>query len=50
MKLIVDKYGFNENIFESDMKEALQTYKINGENMDIEDIDWRGWQGFETIH
>ena len=30
LKLIVDKYGFNENIFESDMKEALQTYQIHG--------------------
>ena len=30
MKLIVDKYGFNENIFESDMKEALQTFKLHG--------------------
>ena len=44
LKLIVDKYGFNENIFESDMKEALQTYKLHGKNMNIEDIEWRGWQ------
>ena len=44
LKLIVDKYVFNENIFESDMKEALQTYKLHGKNMNIEDIEWRGWQ------
>ena len=44
LKLIVDKYGFNENIFESDMKEALQTYKLHGKNMNVEDIEWRGWK------
>ena len=44
LKIIVDKHGFNENIFESDMKEALQTYKLHGKNLDMEDIEWRGWQ------
>jgi len=44
LKKIVDKHGFNENIFESDMKEALQTYKLHGKNLDMEDIEWRGWQ------
>merc|ERR1712081_150245 len=44
LKTIVDKHQFNENIFEGDMKDALQTYKLHGKNMDIEDIEWRGWQ------
>ena len=26
------------------MKEALETYEIYGKNMDMEEIDWRGWQ------
>ena len=26
------------------MKEALKTYKIYGKNMDMKDIEWRGWQ------
>ena len=43
LKTIVDKHQFNENIFEGDMKDALQTYKLHGKNMDIEDIEWRGF-------
>ena len=30
LKLIVDKHGFNENIFEGDIKDAFQTYKLHG--------------------
>ena len=30
LKLFVDKHGFNENIFDIDMKEALQTYQLHG--------------------
>ena len=43
---IVNKHGFNENIFEceKDMKEALKTYELHGKNMDMKDIEWRGWQ------
>ena len=43
---IVNKHGYNEHIFEweNDMKEALKTYKLHGKNMDMEDIEWRGWQ------
>ena len=26
------------------LKEALKTYKLRGKNMDIVDIEWRGWQ------
>merc|ERR1711954_381529 len=44
LKSMVNKHQFNENILEGDMKEALQTYKLHGKNMDIEDIEWRGWQ------
>lgn len=29
-KLIFNKHGFNENIFKSYMKEALQTYMLHG--------------------
>merc|ERR1711954_342530 len=43
---IVNKHGFNENIFEceNDKKFALKTYKLYGKNMDMKDIEWRGWQ------
>merc|ERR1712082_323013 len=43
---IVNKHEFNENIFEceKDMKEALKTYELHGKNMDMKDIEWRGWQ------
>ena len=43
---IVNKHGFNENIFEceNDKKVALKTYKLYGKNMDMKDIEWRGWQ------
>ena len=38
---ILNKHGFNENIFESDkdMKEALKTYKLYGKTMDMKDIE-----------
>ena len=37
---ILNKHGFNENIFEweKDMKEALKTYKLYGKTMDMKDI------------
>ena len=25
-------------------KEALKTFKLYGKNMDMQDIEWRGWQ------
>ena len=31
-------------MLDNDMKEALKTYKLHGKNMDIADIEWRGWQ------
>ena len=37
---IVNKHGFNENIFEweNELKEALKTYKLYGKTMDMKDI------------
>ena len=44
IKLLVDKHGYNENMLDNDMMEALKTYKLHGKNVDIVDIEWRGWQ------
>ena len=44
VKLVVDTNGLNENGLDYDMKEALKTYKLYGKNMDMKDIEWRGWQ------
>ena len=41
---IMNEYGYNENGLEKDMKEALHTYELHGKNMDMKDIEWRGWQ------
>merc|ERR1711954_244770 len=40
----MDKHGYNENGLENDVKEAMKTYKLHGKNMDMKDIEWRGWQ------
>ena len=41
---IMNEDGFNENGLDNDKKEALKTYKLYGKNMDMKDIEWRGWQ------
>ena len=40
---IVNKHGYNENMLDNDMMEALRTFKLLGKNLDILDIEWRGW-------
>ena len=44
LKIIINKHGLNINALDSDMKEALKTYELYGKNMDMEEINWRGWQ------
>ena len=46
----MDKHGYNENGLDNDMKEALKTYKLYGKNMDMKDIEWRGWQRYLREH
>ena len=41
---IMDMNGYNENMLDNDMKEALKTYKLYGEAIDFKNIEWRGWQ------
>ena len=43
VKLVVDTNGFNENGLGNDMKKVLKIHKLHGKNMDIVDIEWRGW-------
>ena len=40
----MDKHGYNENGLDNDMMVALKTYELHGKNMDMKDIEWRGWQ------
>ena len=42
LKIIMNKRGFNINVLESDMKEALKTYELYCQNMDMKEIIWRG--------
>ena len=44
LKMIINKHGFNINALHVDKKEALKTYELYGENMDVKEIIWRGWQ------
>ena len=44
LNIIMNESGFNENGLRNDMKDALNTYKLYGKNMDMKDIEWRGWQ------
>ena len=43
-KIILKKHGFNINALPENMKEALKTYELYGKNMNMEEINWRGWQ------
>ena len=44
LKIIINKRGFNTHALPENMKEALKTYELYGRNMDMEEIEWRGWQ------
>ena len=41
---IVNKHGVNDASLSINNKEALKTYELHGKNMDMKDIEWRGWQ------
>ena len=44
LKIIIDEYGLNIHAFAENMKDALKAYEHYGKNMNMEEIDWRGWQ------
>ena len=44
LKIIINKHGFNINALPENMKDALKTYELYGKNMDMKEINWRGWQ------
>ena len=44
MKIIIEKHVFNTHALSQGEKEALHTYELYGKNMDMEEINWRGWQ------
>ena len=44
LKIIVNKHNFNVNGLVKDMKDALDIYELHGKNMDMDNIEWRGWQ------
>merc|ERR1711954_232416 len=41
---IMNESGYNENRLNNDMMDALKTYELHGKNMDMKDLEWRGWQ------
>merc|ERR1712082_18419 len=41
---LMNEGGYNENGLDNDMMVALKTYELHGKNMDMKDIEWRGWQ------
>merc|ERR1711954_591938 len=44
LKIIVNKHNFNVNGLVKDIKDALDIYELHGKNMDMDNIEWRGWQ------
>ena len=44
MIMKLNKHRVNETSLSINNKEALKTYKLHGKNMDMKDIEWRGWQ------
>ena len=44
LKIIINEEDLNIHALEGDMKEALKTYELYGKNMNMEEINWRGWQ------
>ena len=44
LKIIINKHGLNIHAFPENMKEALKTYELYCKNMNMEEINWRGWK------
>ena len=44
VRQIVDEDGYNEKLLAKEGEEALDTYQLYGKNMDMKEIEWRGWQ------
>ena len=44
LKIILNKRRFNIHALPNNMKDALKTYELYGKNMEMEEINWRGWQ------
>ena len=40
----MNKHNFNVNGLVKNMKDALDIYELHGKNMDMDNIEWRGWQ------
>ena len=44
MNIIIEKHDLNIHASRESMKEALKTYELHGKKMDMEEINWKGWQ------
>ena len=44
LKIIIEKHGLNTHAFPENMKEALKAYEHYGKNMQMGEINWKGWQ------
>ena len=51
LKIIIEKHGLNTHAFPENMNEALKAYEHYGKNMQMGEINWKGWQKeFKTVH
>ena len=44
LKIIINKHDFNINALSGDKKDAMKTYELYGKNMNMKEINWRGWK------
>ena len=44
LNIIIEKHDLNIHALPESMKEALKTYELYEKKMDMEEINWKGWQ------
>ena len=44
LKIIINEKNVNTHALPQNMKDALHTYELYGKKMDMQEINWRGWQ------
>ena len=44
LKIIINEENVNTHALPQNMKDALHTYELYGKKMDMQEINWRGWQ------
>ena len=44
LNIIIEKHDLNTHALSQNMKDALKVYELYGKKMDMEEINWKGWQ------